>query len=406
MIDYIRFSFSGINRNKLRFTLNVLSITVGVFLTSVIIILSGSFKDKMYNEMKVSDEKVLTIALGDKSNTLNYTLLPVFNETQLKIIAQNPNIINVNGIKGLHAQEIIIDSEYGNKKPLINNVLYGADRGYFNDIGVTLNKGKFYSTNNDAIIGANIAKVSDVDIGDSVEVKYNEVVYKFTICGIFEEQKLQSYSSTPSMINNMIVIPVNSAIFDNMKYISISAKINDVTNIENVSNDIALQLNSNVEFKQLITNTSYEAVVISRKDVLNMIDGWFNYINLFIVIICIFVAIISITGIINTMFMNIYERTQEIGVMKAIGASNSQVSMFYIFECLLIGIIGTSTGLLMGLITPIFITHIIGWRYNPTSLVFFLSPILGIGSALFSGYVASRKVAKLEPADALTFNRE
>ncbi|WP_398506820.1 FtsX-like permease family protein [Thermoanaerobacterium thermosaccharolyticum] len=51
------------------------------------------------------------------------------------------------------------------------------------------------------------------------------------------------------------------------------------------------------------------------------------------------VSLISIASISNTMIISIYERCQEIGIMKAIGASNMHVSMFYIVESLIIGII-------------------------------------------------------------------
>ncbi|WP_399388506.1 FtsX-like permease family protein [Thermoanaerobacterium sp. CMT5567-10] len=60
---------------------------------------------------------------------------------------------------------------------------------------------------------------------------------------------------------------------------------------------------------------------------------------LFIIIISVIVSLISIASISNTMIISIYKRCQEIGIMKAIGASNMHVSMFYIVESLIIGII-------------------------------------------------------------------
>jgi putative ABC transport system permease protein len=401
MIDYISFTISGIKQNKLRFILSTLGIIVGIFLTSIIIILSGSFKNKMYNEMKVSDEKVLTIALGNKSNTLNYTLLPVFDKSEEKIVKENPHVIDVSSIRGLVAKKITIQTKIKGEKELISKSLYGANKNYFDNIGVDLREGRFFNSNNEAIIGATVAKVSNASIGDNVAVEYGDKVYNFKICGIFKEQKLQAYSEIPSMINNMIVISPNSDIFDNMKYIFISAKIDDVKNIDNVTKNLTFKLNHDKEFEKLISNTGYEAVVVSRKDVLNMIDEWFKYIYLFIAIISVFVALISIAGISNTMIMTIHERYQEIGIMKAIGASKMQISMFYIVESLIMGVIGTIVGLILGLIVSTVVVNIIGWEYVFDNIIFIICPVLGIGSSLLSGFIASRKAANLQPIDAL-----
>lgn len=123
-----------------------------------------------------------------------------------------------------------------------------------------------------------------------------------------------------------------------------------------------------------------------------------------------FLAILaSIFGIINTQYISVLERTQQIGLMKALGARRKDVGRLFRYEAAWVGFLGGAIGtilaLLTGLLNP-FIASKLGLEkgtelltFSPiTSVVLMASLIL---VAVMAGYFPARKAAKLDPIEAL-----
>ncbi len=117
----------------------------------------------------------------------------------------------------------------------------------------------------------------------------------------------------------------------------------------------------------------------------------------------------SIFGIINTQYISVLERTQQIGLMKALGARRKDIGRLFRYEAAWVGflggVIGTVFALLVGLLNPT-ITHLLNLEKGTNLLVFkpLYSLILVIALiivAVVAGYFPSRKAAKLDPIEAL-----
>ncbi|MFH1582542.1 MAG: ABC transporter permease [bacterium] len=118
-------------------------------------------------------------------------------------------------------------------------------------------------------------------------------------------------------------------------------------------------------------------------------------------------VIVGGIGITNSMFTSVRERTREIGIMKAIGATNSAVLSIFLIEAGIIGILGGVGGLILGSITALSINY-----YSSTNPSFYLTatiaPWMVIFSLFFSffigclaGFFPAKKASSLKPVDAL-----
>ena len=119
--------------------------------------------------------------------------------------------------------------------------------------------------------------------------------------------------------------------------------------------------------------------------------------------------IVSTIGIMNTMYTSVRERTKEIGIIKAIGAKNSDISKIFLIESGIIGLIGGIGGVILGFalakivelylqIHPVFVLEAV---ISPTLIIFALLFSFILGS--LAGYLPAKRAAKLNPVDALMY---
>lgn len=83
---YFKMAVKSILSNRKKFIHNIAGVSVGVLLLVLVASLSSSFKDVLYSQMKISDDKVMTIAVGNRKNTLTYWCLPVYDNSTLDIV--------------------------------------------------------------------------------------------------------------------------------------------------------------------------------------------------------------------------------------------------------------------------------------------------------------------------------
>ncbi len=120
-------------------------------------------------------------------------------------------------------------------------------------------------------------------------------------------------------------------------------------------------------------------------------------------------------GIVNTMIMAIYERTREIGTLKAIGASRGDIRNMFMIEAGLIGTLGGVVGIIGGWLLGILLNYVIAWYIQqknlPIQATFFVTPwwlaLAALGFAAMVGVVAglypAARAARLDPLVALRY---
>jgi putative ABC transport system permease protein len=149
--------------------------------------------------------------------------------------------------------------------------------------------------------------------------------------------------------------------------------------------------------------------VQSFADIIETFGIIITILNGVLVLIALISLIVASVNITNTMYTAVLERTKEIGIMKSIGARNSDILFIFVFESALLGIIGGSLGVLLGYLIASTGGQIAAASgYSSLYPIFPLSLILGCIFFAFlvgalSGLLPAIRASKLKPVDALRY---
>ena len=105
----------------------------------------------------------------------------------------------------------------------------------------------------------------------------------------------------------------------------------------------------------------------------------------------------------NIMSTSVIERTREIGIRKAIGASNRDVLMQFLMEAIAVSTIGGMIGLVMGAIAAVILGWIFSIPISPHWLTAIAAILVSTMVGVMSGYYPAHRAAKLRPVDALRY---
>ena len=147
--------------------------------------------------------------------------------------------------------------------------------------------------------------------------------------------------------------------------------------------------------------------ILTPERMANMANQIISIIEALLVSIAAIALIVGAVGIMNTMYMSVTERTREIGVMKAVGATKKQIMTVFLVEAGLLGLIGGIVGALFGLgitavaekILQAMVLDTYRVSYSPTTIVALILFSAAIG--VISGYFPAKEGADKNPIEAI-----
>jgi len=404
--ESFRFAIQALIGNKLRTLLSLLGVTIGIFAIISVFAVVDSLERNIRSSVESLGDNVVFVnkwpwSMGEDYPWWKYYQRPLPTIQELNSLEQRLEM----------ADAVTFVAGAGNKTAKYNSNdvegigVVAVSHGYQDVYGFELTSGRYFSILESAT-GKPVAIIGD-NIAQSLFEGENPIgkVIKFmgqraTVIGVFEKA---GDSIIGSSDDDNVVIPVKFG----RNFIRLNSESTNpmfmVKARQGVSNEqLKDDLTRVMRSVRRLSPKSDDNFALNETSILsNGIDMMFGVIDLAGIIIGGFSLLVGGFGIANIMFVSVKERTNIIGIQKAIGAKNHFILLQFLFEaillCLIGGILGISVVYAGTLIADYYIDFDIVLSANNVITGLWVSVLIGV----ISGMIPAIAASKLDPVEAI-----
>jgi putative ABC transport system permease protein len=401
ILDNIELATRNFKTRKLRSFLTVLGISVGIG-TILFLVSLG------YGLQKVLIEKIAT---SDALLTLDVTssdpkMIKIDN-TMLGSLSKTPNVAGISpqktGMTLLRTEDISTSV-----------ITYAVNESFLKLSGVSLAYGEMFQGNKDSRIIISSATAKLLGIQDVSEAVGKEIEVTLVVLSDSEsiDTPVSAESENIPLAETFRIGGIVNDDSSNFCYMPLGW-------FDGVGTDSYDQLKVKVTAQSQLENVRIAMIerglsVSALSDTVDQANKIFSVVQVILAVFGVVALLVSAIGMFNTMTIALLERTVEIGIMKSLGAANREIRLLFLTESIIIGFLGGSSGILLGLVAcqgfnrgiNLLAKNLGGQTidifYTPLWFVIFIltfSTLVG----LFTGIYPAQRAAKLNSLEALRY---
>ena len=419
-ISTIKMTIRNLLARKGRSFLTMLGIIIGVAGVIIIISLGAGAQSLVLGQVNKLSSNLISIQPGKSDpkgppaqvyGVVITTLIPE-DAVALRSPSQVPHASAINAIVRGSATVT-----WQNKS--IDTNFVGTDSGYSGVINFTMDKGQFLTQSesdggsNNVVLGSTVYKElfdgSGVDpIGQVIKVRSTSQTsvggIPLRVVGVVTPRGSAFFQDQDDQI--FIPLGIAQGQFLGIHHLqAINIKIDNADNIDRTITDVTNVLKQR---HNILTDDSIDFTVRNQASAIELLTTITSALSLFLTSMAAIALFVGGIGILNIMLVTVAERTREIGLRKAVGATNSNILKQFILEAGILTSIGGLIGIVVGIIISFLMAqlmHFLGFDWD--FVISITSVVLAVGVSILTGVVfglyPSYKAAKLDPIEALRY---
>jgi len=259
---------------------------------------------------------------------------------------------------------------------------------------LTLTAGEYSRGNSGCLVGSTFAIDNNVKVGSRISIGADGAKGTLRVTGIIEERGMAFDIMTDSAI--VVTKDWFDSAYNREGYDKVVVKVKDLDDLPKVKTAIEDQLNKRDKIVD----------VVDTRETMKSIFEAFGQITTFVTAIGGISMIVAGVSILNIMMMSVTERIKEIGIMRSIGAQRKEVMAMFLYEALILGVVGSLAGGIMSLIAGYAVSSLmlqtLDYLFVPSTLISIVYGVsFGIVVSLICGIYPAWRAANLNPIDAL-----
>lgn len=419
--ENLRMAIKSLQVNKMRALLTMLGIVIGTASVIGILTVGTSLSNTVSSAMNVLGSNNITVSLQRRNQTVASG--PQVATTSQKM-PQLKDLITEQMIQDMRKRypsqiaHVGLSESLGNGKVkdghrYSNISVTGGNADYAIVTNLTLLKGRLLS-DSDVKGYRDVAVVSDrlvkamfggddaaAGLGQEIKLHLGSDIHTLTVVGVYEYQESALITSQVAEkdISTNLYIPITTAkrlVGSSNAYRSLTVATS--TGVDPIG--FAAQLKAFFA-KYYVNNPDYTVSATSMKSITEQVNTVMNSLSLGISVIAGISLLVGGIGVMNIMLVSVTERTREIGLRKAIGATPNNIRQQFLAEsicvCLLGGVMGVLLGGTLGYVGSSLLKS--PTLPNVSSIAIAVGFSISIG--IFFGYYPANKAAKMNPIEAL-----
>jgi putative ABC transport system permease protein len=399
--ETIAVAFQSIRANALRSILTMLGIIIGVGAVITMVALGTGAQKAVEERIAALGANVFTVFAGQaRTGAIMMTDRTILSTDDYRALVRDATLLKAVEPEMQQSLQVV----YGNQNR--NLQVIGTTANYIDVRNYTVPYGRMFTAGDDAsrqryaVLGSSVPEMLG---GNPAAMIHQTVLIRgipFEIIGVLSSKGAAGGFTNP---DEQMLIPLQTAqfrVFGSKRLRSMGVQVKDGVPIEQGMVDLERVLRREHHIRPGGDN---DFTIRNQQDVLQTQQQATQVFTTLLASIAAVSLVVGGIGIMNIMLVSVTERTREIGVRKALGATRGNILLQFLIEALTLCILGGVIGVLLGTGTTMVLARVMKWNTlisgSAVIIAFGFSALVG----LFFGIWPARRAAKLDPITALRY---
>ncbi|MDO5480134.1 MAG: ABC transporter permease [Candidatus Saccharibacteria bacterium] len=398
---HLRLARASVKQNRTRSFLTCLGIAIGIASIILILSLTGSISNLIKGEVKdIGSDLVVVRPSRSKDAVTSFveelTMASTFEKSSLSLLDVS-SISAVEGVTAVAPIAISTNTLMNDENTIPSATILGTTPDFNTIEPLALKYGVFLNeknTDSAVVIGHDLA-LHLYNTSNPIGRTLSFYGRRFIVVGVLDEIE-EAVNFDNVNFNNVLFMDINTMenLMDSVQIQQINVRVLNTSILEPVADNIYKTLKEN-RYGDTNFSVAYgDAITHPASNLLNVISGM-------LALVAGISLVVGGIGVMNIMLVSVSERTYEIGIRKAVGASAYNVLMQFMFEALILSTLGSILGIFLGYFLAFLVSTVTPFGPYISWEIIAITVVTTVGVGLIFGTYPALKAARKKPIDSL-----